>query len=94
MSVCMWAGISVLLRLLSFVIAPKLKLSQFVCSIGYSFFAWALSLGLSIAFDQLSGSPFGLPPALPLVLIGLPAAAKQVNINKLVTILTVLRNEF
>lgn len=74
----MWAGLTVLLRILSFIMAPKLRLSQFACSIGYGFCAWGVSLSLSIIFDELSESPLALPPALPLVLIGLPAAVKQV----------------
>jgi hypothetical protein len=74
---CMWAGLTCIFRILSFIIAPKLKLSQFASALGYSFFAWGLSLSLSITCDLLSDSVFGLPPALPLVLIGLPAAMKH-----------------
>ena len=64
---------------LAFIVAPKLKLSHFACSVGYGFFAWGVSLILSIIFERLYDSFLGLPPALPLVLIGLPAAVKQVS---------------
>ena len=75
---CVWAGLSCIFWILSFLIAPKLKLVQFVSTVGYSFFGWGLSLMLSIAFEVLEETSFSLPPALPLIAVGLSAAIKHV----------------
>jgi hypothetical protein len=75
-SLCLWIGLSSLYRLLAFVIAPTLDMRHCLSITGYSFFAWNLSLLLSIPLESNQGLT-GLPVFLPLFLFGLPSAIAQ-----------------
>jgi hypothetical protein len=75
-SLCLWIGLSSLYRLLAFVIAPTLDMRHCLSITGYSFFAWNLSLLLSIPLESYQGLT-GLPVFLPLFLFGLPSSIAQ-----------------
>ena len=72
----LWIGLSILYRLLSFVIAPGIYFKHCLCITGYSFYAWSLALLCSYPVEKYK-STLGLPVALPLVLFGIPAALAQ-----------------
>ena len=72
----LWVGLSILYRLLSFVIAPGIYFKHCLCITGYSFYAWSLALLCSYPVEKYKAT-LGLPVALPLVLFGIPAALAQ-----------------
>lgn len=75
-TLCLWLGLSVLYRLLSFVLAPGIYMRHCLCLSGYSFFAWSAALLCSYPVERHKHI-LGVPVALPLVLFGMPAALAQ-----------------
>lgn len=76
-SLCMWLALSGLYRFAAYIMTPNLKISQLICSVGYSFYSWSLALVLTILFDWLYQNGLLIHPTIPLIVVGLPSAAMQ-----------------
>jgi hypothetical protein len=73
----LWAGLSVLYRMLALVIAPGLRFKHCLSITGYSFYAWSLALLCSYPLERHKAIVGFVPVATPLVLFGVPAALAQ-----------------
>jgi hypothetical protein len=89
--ICVYPGF---LSVVSYLAAPSLRLTHLACALGYSYTAYALALGLSAVIEASYGistttrssssyGPWALHPAMPLLLIGLPAAVSMVSCTHL-----------
>ena len=72
-TLCLWAGLSGIYRLLAFFVAPTIGLKHCLCMTGYSFFSWSMAMIASYPLEVYEEF-IGLPITMPLVLLGLPSA--------------------
>ena len=75
----LWIALSGIYRVLAVAIVPDLMLTESLCIVGYSYFAWSAALALSY-FMNLIGITSGLLLSIPLVLLGLPASMVQASV--------------
>jgi hypothetical protein len=66
-------------RFAAYIMTPNLRISQLICSVGYSFYSWSLALVLTIVFDWFYESGLLIHPTIPLIAVGMPSAAMQVS---------------
>jgi hypothetical protein len=70
--------------LVSYLAAPSIRFTHLVCMLGYSYTAYTLALGISAlieaSYSSGSDSSWAIHPAMPLLLIGLPAAVSMVRL--------------
>lgn len=74
-SLCLWMGLSIIYRLVAFLVAPTITLKHSLCLTGYSMFAWNVALLVSHALDVYDF--LGIPPKYSLILFGIPTAIAQ-----------------
>ena len=81
-SLSLWLTLSLLYRILAYVLAPSIEFKQCLSVSGYSLLSWSLALTLSFLLEvgeenQSIAATLKLPTSLPLVLLGLPSAIAQ-----------------
>ena len=81
-SLSLWFTLSLLYRIIAYVLAPTIDFKQCLCFSGYSLFPWSIALLFTFIFEILelkSMTPMSwrIPTSLPLIVIGLPAAIAQ-----------------
>ena len=61
---------------MAYCVSPWIEFKHCLCIVGYSFYSWSLALLLSYPLEHYQ-ELFKIPPTLPLILLGGPAAIAQ-----------------